>query len=86
MILKNISILYGNELKLLESVTIQILDNKFKKINLSTEEFESKFWKSKSAESFYNNLPSSHEDPMTSIFKNSMHLWSISIISPIGYC
>ena len=33
MILKNISILYGNELKLLESVTITILDNKFKKIN-----------------------------------------------------
>ena len=28
MILKNISILYGNELKLLESVTIQILDKK----------------------------------------------------------
>ena len=33
MILKNISILYGNELKLLESVTIKISDNKFKKIN-----------------------------------------------------
>ena len=33
MILKNISILYGNELKLIESVTIQIIDNKFKKIN-----------------------------------------------------
>ena len=30
----------------------------FKKINLTTEEFESKFWKSKSAETFYNNLPS----------------------------
>ena len=29
----------------------------FKKINLSTQEFENKFWKSKSAENFYNNLP-----------------------------
>ena len=28
----------------------------FKKINLSTEEFENRFWKSKSAESFYNNF------------------------------
>ena len=33
----------------------------FKKINQSTEEFETKFWNSKSAESFYNNLPSSIE-------------------------
>jgi len=29
----------------------------FKKINKSTDEFENKFWKSKSAESFYNSLP-----------------------------
>ena len=28
----------------------------FKKINKSTEEFENKFWNSKSAETFYNNL------------------------------
>ena len=27
----------------------------FKKINKTSEEFENKFWKSKSAESFYNN-------------------------------
>ena len=27
----------------------------FRKINKTTEEFENKFWKSKSAESFYNN-------------------------------
>ena len=33
MILKNISILYGNELKFIESVTIEISGNKFKKIN-----------------------------------------------------
>ena len=44
----------------------------FKKINLSSEEFEDKFWKSKSAETFYNTLPQSIEDPMTLVFKNSM--------------
>ena len=36
----------------------------FKKINESTEEFETKFWNSKSAETFYNNLPANIEDPM----------------------
>ena len=46
----------------------------FKKINLSTEEFETKFWKSKSAESFYNSLPSGNNDPMANIFKNSMQV------------
>ena len=44
----------------------------FKKINLSTEEFETKFWNSRSAESFYNNLPSNTEDPMALIFKDAM--------------
>ncbi len=44
----------------------------FKKINQSTEEFELKFWNSKSAESFYNNLPSNTEDPMALIFKDAM--------------
>ena len=44
----------------------------FKKINHSSEEFEEKFWKSKSAETFYNSLPSNMEDPMASIFKESM--------------
>ena len=44
----------------------------FKKINISSEEFEEKFWRSKSAETFYNNLPSSVEDPMASLFKESM--------------
>ena len=43
-----------------------------KKINQSTEEFETKFWNSKSAESFYNNLPSSIEDPMALVFKDAM--------------
>ena len=44
----------------------------FKKINKTTEDFESKFWKSKSAESFYNNLPTNLEDPMANVFRNSM--------------
>tara|TARA_B100001250_G_scaffold121825_1_gene103369 strand:+ start:443 stop:1117 length:675 start_codon:yes stop_codon:yes gene_type:complete len=44
----------------------------FKKINKSAEEFEDKFWKSKSAETFYNNLPASINDPMAQIFKTSM--------------
>ena len=44
----------------------------FKKINQSTEEFEAKFWNSKSAESFYNNLPSNTEDPMALVFKDAM--------------
>ena len=44
----------------------------FKKINESTEEFETKFWNSKSAESFYNNLPASIDDPMALVFKDAM--------------
>ncbi len=44
----------------------------FKKINQTTEDFENKFWKSRSAESYYNSLPSNVEDPMANIFKNSM--------------
>tara|TARA_B100001996_G_scaffold380329_1_gene367579 strand:- start:251 stop:925 length:675 start_codon:yes stop_codon:yes gene_type:complete len=46
----------------------------FKKINLTTEDFENKFWKSKSAETFYNNLPSNIDDPMANVFKNSMQV------------
>ena len=44
----------------------------FKKINQSSEEFETKFWNSKSAESFYNNLPANIEDPMALVFKDAM--------------
>ena len=44
----------------------------FKKINKTTEEFENKFWKSKSAESFYNNLPANYDDPMANLFRSSM--------------
>ena len=44
----------------------------FKKINQSTEEFETKFWNSKSAETFYNSLPTNTEDPMALVFKDAM--------------
>ena len=44
----------------------------FKKINQSTEEFEATFWNSKSAETFYNNLPANVQDPMALIFKDAM--------------
>ena len=54
----------------------------FKRINLSTEEFENKFWKSKSAESFYNNLPANVNDPMANVFKDSMQVLLKSKRSP----
>jgi biopolymer transport protein TolQ len=44
----------------------------FKKINLESEKFEEKFWKSKSAETFYNSLPADLENPMALLFKDSM--------------
>ena len=44
----------------------------FKKINISSAEFEEKFWRSKSAESFYNNIPSNSNDPLANIFKAGM--------------
>ena len=44
----------------------------FKKIQSSTEEFETKFWNSKSAETFYNNLPANVDDPMALVFKDAM--------------
>ena len=44
----------------------------FKKINKSTDEFENKFWKAKSAESFNNSLPVKSDDPITNIFKSAM--------------
>jgi len=46
----------------------------FKKINKSSEEFENKFWKSRSAESFYNNLPDKMDDPMANVFKDTMQV------------
>ncbi|MDC1140290.1 protein TolQ [Candidatus Pelagibacter sp.] len=44
----------------------------FKKINLESEEFEEKFWKSKSAETFYNSLPGNLDNPMALLFRDSM--------------
>jgi len=54
----------------------------FKKINLSSEEFESRFWKSKSAEAFYNSLPANTNDPMANVFKGSMEVMLKSKRSP----
>jgi biopolymer transport protein TolQ len=44
----------------------------FRRIDKSTQLFEDKFWKSKSAEAFYKNLPNKTEDPLTNIFKSAM--------------
>ena len=44
----------------------------FKRINTSSDEFEQKFWRSKSAESFYNNIPANSNDPLANIFKAGM--------------
>jgi len=44
----------------------------FRKINKSSEEFEDKFWNSKSAESFYNSLPTKIDDPMAVVFQDAM--------------
>jgi biopolymer transport protein TolQ len=44
----------------------------FKKIEKSTKNFEDKFWKSKSAESFYNNLTNREKDPVANIFQSAM--------------
>ena len=44
----------------------------FKKINLSSEEFEEKFWNSKSVETFYNSLPAKVDDPMAVVFQEAM--------------
>ena len=46
----------------------------FKKINKTSDEFETKFWKSRSAESFYNNLPDKIDDPMANVFKDTMQV------------
>ena len=44
----------------------------FKRINKSSEEFEEKFWNSKSAETFYNSLPTKVDDPMAVVFQDAM--------------
>ena len=44
----------------------------FKKIEKSTSNFEDKFWKSRSAESFYNSLSNKEKDPVANIFQSAM--------------
>ena len=44
----------------------------FKKINISTSDFENKFWKARSAENLNSNLPAKTEDPLTQVFKDAM--------------
>ena len=44
----------------------------FKNINRSIQDFEKKFWKAKSAESFNNSLPINSKDPAVLIFKTAM--------------
>ena len=44
----------------------------FKRINESSQKFEDKFWKSKSAEGFSKTLPAKSEDPITLIFQSAM--------------
>ena len=44
----------------------------FKKIDKTTTSFEEKFWKSRSAESFYNTLTNREKDPLANIFQTAM--------------
>ena len=44
----------------------------FKRIDKSSNIFEEKFWKSKSAESFYNSLTNRDKDPIANIFQSAM--------------
>jgi len=44
----------------------------FKRIEKSTTSFEEKFWKSKSAESFYNTFSNKEKDPVATIFQSAM--------------
>ncbi len=44
----------------------------FKRIEKSTTSFEEKFWKSRSAESFYNSLTNNNKDPMANVFQSAM--------------
>ena len=45
----------------------------FKRIEKSTSSFEDKFWKSRSAESFYNSFTNKEKDPLASIFQAAMN-------------
>ena len=45
----------------------------FQRIEKSTSSFEDKFWKSRSAESFYNSFTNKEKDPLASIFQSAMN-------------
>jgi len=45
----------------------------FKRIDKTTTSFEEKFWKSRSAESFYNTLTNREKDPVANIFQTAMN-------------
>ena len=44
----------------------------FKRIEKSTSSFEDKFWKSRSAESFYNSFTNRDKDPVANVFQSAM--------------
>jgi len=44
----------------------------FKRIEKTTNSFEEKFWKSRSAESFYNSFTNREKDPVANIFQSAM--------------
>ena len=44
----------------------------FQRIEKSTTSFEEKFWKSKSAESFYNSHANRDKDPLANVFQSAM--------------
>ena len=44
----------------------------FKTINITTSDFENKFWKARSAESLNSNLPAKTDDPLMQVFKDAM--------------
>jgi biopolymer transport protein TolQ len=44
----------------------------FKRIEKTTASFEDKFWKSRSAENFYNNFANREKDPVGNIFQSAM--------------
>ena len=44
----------------------------FKRIEKTTNTFEEKFWKSRSAESFYNSFTNREKDPVANIFQSAM--------------
>ena len=44
----------------------------FKRIDKTTTTFEEKFWKSRSAESFYNSMTNRDKDPIANIFQSAM--------------